>query len=188
MNLLWKFSVGQIEEQVAFERAGSNGPTSVFWNKNYQAYNQNLLLNMCTHRIEAERAIVANINSIRQRWSRFWLICDNPSMDIRILDNILLAHGANPICIRPPNSTYKQVICSWSYRLSAAALLDIPKHQIRSQSVQMAARFMTECRSPAVAHTPVYDCVLILCNYLYLAHEIMVKRQEAGQQLAQSAQ
>ena len=178
MNLLWKFSVGQLEEQIAFERELRTGPTAVFWRNNHQAYDQNMLLNVCTRRAEAERAIVANINRIRQRWSRFWLICDNPSMDIRILDNILLSHGADPICIRPPNNTYMQVICSWSYRLAASALLRIPKNKIRSESVRMAADCMDQCRTPPVAHTPVYDCVLILCNYLYLAHEIMSKRSE----------
>jgi hypothetical protein len=177
MELMWQFSVGQSEEQLAFEKLGANCPTTRFWRSNQRAYAENRHLNLRTTRAAAEKQIVDNVNRVRQTWSKFWMICDNPAMDIRILDNILLSHGADPISIRPPNHTYMQVICSWSYQLSASALLFIPRHTIRTESSRAASEFMSRCHpAPCLPHTPVYDCVLILCTYIFLAHTITLRR------------
>lgn len=184
-NLLWCFSVGQKEEQVKFEmsKCDSWSSTKHFWKKHTLAYEHNRQTNMLSTKNKAEEEIVRNINYIRNKWTNFKMICDNPSMDIRILDNILLTHGSDPISIRPPNKTYLQVICSWSYRLSATAILNLSKQQLRSESQELANKIFRQmkCGEPAVAHTPVYDCVMILASYMYI--NICINNNKKKQQL-----
>ena len=170
LDMLWCFSVGQKEEQLKFQSKQTKDQTSAFWHKHRHAYEYNRIVNLMSDRKRAEISIVSNIDFIRNKWTNFKMICDNPAMDIRLLDNILIAHGTSPISIRPPDNKYLQVICSWSYRLAVSSILNLSKSRIRDESYRMAADFFGSSilHDPALPHTPVYDCVLILCNYIYV--------------------
>lgn len=180
-TVLHSATIGHGDDQNDFEQACNRRCETVrhaaaFWARHREAYEYNRAVNGTFPRQQAEREIVKQIEFIRTTWSDFYLICDNPAMDIRLLDNILLQHGANPISIRPPNNRFLQVICAWSYRLAVTNLLRISKSQFRDQVSRkveaLLARNPTVRREIRTPHTPLYDCIVIICGYLYLNERV----------------
>lgn len=94
-----------------------------------------------------------------------YFISDNPQLDIRLLDNILIKHGYNPVAFRGDN-IYFQCICTWSFK--QAARLIIPYlHQ--SNKIETGSLLLPWL---GPKHLPISDCARILYSHFELKKQI----------------
>jgi hypothetical protein len=114
------------------------------------------------------------ISYLLHAYPKAYLISDNPQLDMRILNNIMIAHGREPVYYRN-NMTYYQCICTWSFQLSVLSLLHIGQHQIVSF---LQSKFI--CKSREVdryfgpKHTPIADAARVLSRHFKILDVLSV--------------
>lgn len=125
-----------------------------FWTQHSEARQYNKQLNLQCSRRQAEETIAREMDNLRKRHPDFVLVCDNPAFDVRLLDNILVAHHLPVISVRP-GGVFRQPVCIWSYRLGAKAR--VQKYH-RAEQILLGVQVGPK-------HTPIFDCAHTLCNF-----------------------
>jgi len=148
-----------------------------FWQLHDDAYQHNLQRGIGVSELVAEHRVCSYINELRRKTPHFFLVSDNPSFDVRILDGILTKHGHPSLSDRGPG-LYAQVLDTWSYRLALARVFSTksPKlfqhpfvHRLfdtqnnphsTERAIEHAA--MSKRKQTSVRHTPLHDCCQIM--------------------------
>lgn len=162
--------VGHCEDDRSGASVDPDPVTSAFWKGYPEAHGYNRLLNGQCSRADAEQKIVDTVDRLRSDFPDFRLVGDNPTFDVKLLDQILTAHGRDPICFRQPLRTYRQPICTWSYRTARVhENLPVPKRVAVGAGLP---RFLSAAGVPECGpkHTPLFDCAhTLLAFFMMLA-------------------
>jgi len=156
-----------------------NPTKKAFWEKHAEALDYNLKRGMGKPEEVAEASVCAYVQDLRARNPHFFLVSDNPGLDILILDTILAKYNHEPLSQRAPD-VYAQVLCTWSYKQSlarifhvkTASLFTAPFVKMLLQQYPMAAtRFRMPRNSKAakeeirLPHTVLRDCSVTLATF-----------------------
>src|SRR6185369_12374688 len=98
-------------------------PIKRFWENNSSALAYNMSRGIGVSEVAAETQICRYVNELRRSDPHFFLVSDNPSFDVRILDGILINHGHLALSQRTPDM-YAQTLCTWSFQMAFAELFD----------------------------------------------------------------
>ena len=77
----------------------------------------------------AEQQLSELVTSLLTLYPDVYFLSDNPGLDLRILNNIMVKYGKRPVSYRNL-STYYQCICTWSFQLAVLSILGIRTNQI----------------------------------------------------------
>ena len=143
--------------------------TREFWKVHPDAYNINMEAGKNQSVYTAEIAICAFITDLKVRMPVFYLVSDSPTNDISLLDNILARHNHPSMSCRHLTMFY-QPICTWSYRLAIANLVNVkPRklittfaHLIRSREIE---KHTSNGKSFGPPHTVLSDCYHIMIHH-----------------------
>ena len=151
--------------------------THRFWERHNIAFQINTQNGAGKSVDEEELKICGFIETLKKKNPSFYLICDSPTSDVLLLDNILQRYGYPTISQRSTN-IFHQPICTWSYRLAISQLLDIqPRNIVRVwknlihqrpieiEIVNNSVRFGNVVYTLGPTHTPLTDCFRILLNH-----------------------
>ncbi len=176
-------------EEMFVDRSGysiQNQNVRDFWLLHEDAFQHNLHRGIGVSEYAAETHVCNYINELRRKTPHFFLISDNPSFDVRILDSILIKHGHAALSDRGPD-LYAQVLDTWSYRLALARVFNTKSPKLfqhpfvanllaDSQISRAVERAVTVKRKqPSLRHTPQHDCCQILTCFfkcLDIAHAL----------------
>jgi hypothetical protein len=138
--------------------------TRQFWNKNHSAFMYNF--DHGTNKLvkTEEAAICSFIVQLKRDYPNFHLISDAPEYDIALMNGILVRHGY-PIMSHRTRKIYFQTICTWSSK-KTLDMLGIP---IESTDI---VGLETLIAGGLLPHTPVFDCMRILNEYLCVQNTI----------------
>lgn len=139
-----------------------------FWRKHRQAKAYCNALGAGKTVENGERHIVEYFVGLESRYKPYWLLSDNPSYDVALLDDILLRNGHPAVCNR--HGSYYQALDTWSYRL---LYLSLNKCRSRDIPMQFAALDKTNVvyddttlktwlldHPEGGRHSPLYDAVV----------------------------
>ena len=129
--------------------------TREFWNKNSKACDYNLDFGKGKDSATEEVAICNFIMEVKRDYPNFYLISDAPEYDIGLINNILVRHGYQIMSHRS-SKIYFQTICTWSSKKT----LDMMGILIQSEDLVGISD------SGLLPHTPIFDCMRILNDYL----------------------
>jgi hypothetical protein len=132
--------------------------TRKFWKKNSSAFLYNFRQGKNKNVATEETAICRFILALKQEYPHFHLISDAPEYDIALINGILGRQNSSCMSHRSKN-VYFQTICTWSSK-KTLDMLGIP---IQSND-QVGLENLTAMG--LLAHTPIYDCMRILNEYL----------------------
>jgi hypothetical protein len=147
--------------------------TQKFWDSHPNAFQFNTRLAAAHTNVETEELRICDfVDNLKIRLPGFFLVSDSPAYDVRLLDQILLKHGRSGICMRS-TTIYHPCLCTWSYQLAVAHSLGCKVKKVLQQDIARRARDRRTVRpietfvrtSLDPAHTSLYDCAKILCNY-----------------------
>jgi hypothetical protein len=168
MDIVYHMEVGCVEPQVDVvpvdissdgTDTGMVDTLTTFWNLHAAAREYNKHLNKLKSLEEAEACIVAAITTVREMYPNFYLVCDNPSFDIKLLDGILQKYKCDPVCLRPPHRRFFQSVCVWSYRLAMVrAGIHVPTNTEISTYAVSFLKFQRKYIPFGPKHTPLFDC------------------------------
>ena len=138
-----------------------------FWNKHSEAMNHNIENAKGKIPIEQEIAICSFINMLKHKNPNFYLISDNISFDIRMIDNILKKHDHAPMCERH-NGIYRQPIDVWCYMLSISHMTGKPIYLLRNNMRMMYPNIYTNIIGSVNKrpHTSIFDACEVMALYL----------------------
>jgi hypothetical protein len=169
-NIIQKFQVGCNRlSHVCVDK-----DIAAFWKRNVQAFDSNKLIGGKNTVEEAELSIVHFIKEIKEKYD-FFLISDNPTFDVKILDDILIRNDEQAICFR--KNDYFQAICTWSYRLATMQLMGFKSSELNRihASLKHPSRQLDNFlhndddeKSECSRHTPIHDACLITLQYFKL--------------------
>ena len=142
--------------------------TRDFWKKHYHAFLYNFQRGKNKPVAQEERAICEFITHLKREYPKFHLISDAPEYDIALINGILGRHGCQVMSHRS-RKVYFQTICSWSSKITLD-LLGIP---ICTTDIVGLAALKTKGLLP---HTPIFDCLRILNEYLCVQDSILAYR------------
>ena len=148
----------------ACHRADPAAETSVgaFWASHAEAwrYNRAAGLNRGPH--SEEIRICEFIQNTKARYPNFHLVSDCPEYDIGIMNTILTRHWYAVMSHRN-DRTYFQTVCTWSSR-----------RVLQQLGIPIQANLSIECPRayPALKHTPVFDCIRTINEYLSILHTL----------------
>jgi hypothetical protein len=146
--------------------------TKLFWDKYPSAYKYNIELCKNKKVYEEEKNISHFVSTWLKKHPNIYIISDNPTFDISMLQNIYQNNAIREdqkdplpsIMIR--NGNYYQPICTWSVKRTLQLMFNvnfkyIPRALYREVS-QMA-------NDPLhILHTPLYDCSKIVSEYFLM--------------------
>lgn len=136
-----------------------HGATKKFWKRNKLAFAYNINIGAMRDPCVEEKRLCRFIEDVKKDFPRFFLISDNPSYDIGMMNALLLRHGFETMSNRAPG-IYLQPICVWTFKRTLACL-----GMRTSMTDKVEIKKKTDI---IVAHTPIYDCLCILNEYLCL--------------------
>mmetsp|Transcript_20776 Transcript_20776/g.29273 ORF Transcript_20776/g.29273 Transcript_20776/m.29273 type:complete len:238 (+) Transcript_20776:300-1013(+) len=178
-TLLGQIQVGNPESRETLAGVGKcipPNPTSDFWKAYPVAYQFNCdLIRESVRRFSTSKHVEEHIckfvESLRELYPRFWLISDNPSFDIRIIDNILHRHGNASINFRSA-SVFLQPICSWSFKRAlqmawhrGVGKPDVSQHLSKLRPIDSEEETERLQRGLAGRHTPLYDALVTVYEF-----------------------
>ena len=179
MHVVSFMQVGNPESDIDIDDIENNNDIP-FWHDKKEALLFNILLIKTSKKNysslnEVEKKIVWLVRWIKENYKSFWTISDNPSFDIRLLDNILSKHNEPSISIRSDGSFF-QPICTWSFKRSLSlvgkkpaknSLKNICKivNGIKSVNLQLSIGMY-------LRHTPLFDSVFQLVDFHMLHQKI----------------
>jgi hypothetical protein len=142
--------------------------TRDFWKRHPQAFDYNLGSGKGKKCAAEEVAICSFIETLKRDYPNFHLLSDAPEYDIGLINEILLRNG-HQIMSHRSKKIYFQTICTWSSKKT----LDMMGILINSRDmVGMEALAGTGL----LPHTPIFDCMQILNEYLCVLHTISIYR------------
>jgi hypothetical protein len=167
------FPEGQIIEQftIGVDRSEfkiQDDSIREFWLKHSDAFAVNTKIAGTRSEEVAEKELVKYVLNLKRKYHNFFLISDNPSFDVRLLDNILAIYGEKSMSLRL-GGDYFQCIDTWSYRLSTQQLLNFRSHELSrvhgtlQRPVRPVTRFVEE--SGGLRHTPTFDAMVLTSQY-----------------------
>lgn len=123
--------------------------TVKFWAANKDALDH-IELQTDGTREAAEKNICEFFNSLE---GAYWIVSDNPSFDVAIVDDIMLKHGHRRTCFRQTGE-YHQPLCSWSYTLGLRQLIKVPSYKTKTKIPTISVG------CALIPHTALYDCTV----------------------------
>lgn len=146
--------------------------TRGFWQKNRAAFLYNFNQGKNKHVFNEEVEICNFICSLKRSYPRFHLISDAPEYDIGLMNGILGRHGYQSMSHRS-RKLYFQTICTWSSKktLDMLGIAIAPSDIVGMQTMSL---------NGLLPHTPIYDCMRILNDYLCTIATIKVARRSIG--------
>ena len=137
--------------------------TLIFWNQHEEAYKSNDKHRNAMSQSDVEKEICKFISDIRSKYLGFYVVSDNPTFDICILNQILQRYKYDKIMFREDG--YFQPIDTWSYRLGICNLL-----QISARRIQKVSRNLYQIQREienigGLHHTPKADCARMLSEH-----------------------
>ena len=141
-----------------------------FWNAHEKAKNHNIIKSRGLDSNDQELEICAFVECLKTRHPDFYLVSDNISFDIGMLDNILWKHGHKQISKRN-DKMYLQPIDIWCVMLgiSNATSLSIP--HIRSQMKKSYSEIYNVITNGVIdcPHTSIFDACEVLALFLSIS-------------------
>jgi len=139
-----------------------------FWEKNPNALKSNLPTHNHTKK-QSELRLCNFFTTLRSECPHFFLVCDNISFDILLLNNILKKHKFPSINIRG-NGIYHQPLCVWTLKWQLQNIFGSQKFKDlqSTRSTPLVSQMLTDSANSGVKHTPVSDCYAILASYFLL--------------------
>jgi hypothetical protein len=138
--------------------------TREFWKKHHTAFLYNVERGK-NRQVEQEEADICRfITTLKREYPSFHLLSDAPEYDIGLMNGILLRHGC-PTMSHRSRKVYFQSICTWSSRKT----LDMLGVSICSKDI---VGLHTLATVGLLAHTPIFDCMRILNEYLCILDTI----------------
>ena len=141
-----------------------------FWNTHERAKNHNITNSSGLDANDQELEICAFVECLKTRHPDFYLVSDNISFDIGMLDNILWKHGYTQVSKRN-DKMYRQPIDIWCvmFGISNTTSLSIPHIRLqmkRSYSEIYAAvtKGVIDC-----THTSLFDACEVLALFLSIS-------------------
>ena len=128
--------------------------TRSFWKKHHDAYVYNHTLGKGRDVRDEEKRICLFIQQIKRKYTRCYMLSDNPEFDISLLNDILTRNGYTIISHRS-SKVYLQTICTWTSRLILKML-----------GVRQLKMDIIKYDGHDIHHTPIHDCKRILNDYL----------------------
>jgi hypothetical protein len=160
--VLYEPATGTIlrEFQTACDRSCTSMTPSTrdFWMRNADAFQYNIQQGMGRTAKDEEASIGRFVTRLKADYPNFYLISDAPEYDIGLINNILRRQGC-PSMSHRSEKIYFQSICTWSSK-KTLDLLGIPIHHRDHVGLD------TLVAKGLLAHTPVFDCMRILNEYL----------------------
>jgi hypothetical protein len=142
--------------------------TSTFWKQHPKAHKHNTTNTLDP--ILAEKHIVSFIEQLNRKYFNFYLVSDNPSNDVRLLDNILIDHDMKGIAFRP--NGYRQSICTWSFRIGIQRSMKLSTQTvstiIRDHVHRHKKTPLYTMMSAGERHTPLVDACHILQQHFIM--------------------
>ncbi len=156
---------GPTEEQKEFD-----ADLLAFWKRHPDAQQYNAKLCARHTKPEAEKIITEFVKGVKSSWPNFYLLTDNPSLDVRLLDNILLQNGSTPVSYRTKaTGKYRQPVCLWSFGRSLPAY--IQKNCLKpfvEAGTERAISQLQLAGSVGPRHTPLFDAISALVTFRLL--------------------
>lgn len=90
-----------------------------FWEQHTVALDYNIRRGIGIQEEDVEQSICEYVNELRSNIPHFFLVSDNPVLDVAVVDAILLKYGHPPLSNRNAHM-YAQVLCTWSYKQALA--------------------------------------------------------------------
>jgi hypothetical protein len=195
--LVMEYASGKIVNMVDFACDRStmtmSNVTRDFWNIHTDAFSQNIEAGRGRCVDEEELRICRFVTELKATRPDFYLVSDSPANDIVLLDNILLRHGYPLMSQRSP-SIFRQVICTWSYRLAMSNMLCTTpqsivtryghliqkRDDIDSSVKERLVQYQNVPVQLGPPHTVMLDCFNIMLNHfklLDIAHNINRRRR-----------
>ena len=136
----------------------SSSTSRVFWSRNKAAFDYNVRMGKGRSIEAAETDICAFVVDLKRAFPHFYLLSDNPEYDVALLNSILTRHDLSVMSHRS-ETIYHQAICTWSSRRTLGLL------GLKHQTTDMVGLCRYHERG-MLAHTPLFDCMKILNDYL----------------------
>jgi hypothetical protein len=177
--LISKWPCGSILD--TFETGCMRGNNTVsadkieFWNKHQKAYTYNCKLCKNKKVYEEEERISRFVSLWLKRYPNIYIISDNPSFDVSILQNIYQtnalrqqkSHDKPLPSITVRSGKYFQPICTWSTKRTIQLMSGINfKHITRALYRDVSQ--MANDKTSNILHTPLYDCSKIVSEYFLI--------------------
>ncbi len=163
-------------EEMFVDRNGyqiQNESIADFWKRKPKAFEYNMQRGLGVSEAVAEARVCSYIHELRRKTPHFFLVSDNPSFDVRILDGILIKHGNPPLSDRG-FAMYAQVLDTWSYRMSLARIFNTKSpmlfqhpHVCKLLGIAHSTQNKPPIEEPnaTLRHTPLHDCCEILATF-----------------------
>lgn len=129
--------------------------TMAFWKKHPSQLKILKTLGDGHQAADQEVKICDFVAGVLEKHPSVFVLSDNPQLDIRLLDNMLVQNGKT--CISDRKDKYFQCLCTWSYRQGVQAVLKKKPPPIRTDR-DVDAYF-------GPRHTPQADCAQILSEH-----------------------
>lgn len=150
-----------------------------FWHKHPTALDYLLKRGSGMDPLVAENQIVEYILYIKSTFPGFYLISDNPSFDVGMLNNILLRHGHSVVADRV-NGLYHQTICTWSTRLAYTMMSGVGTKHLDDHYAKKLGNVHRNVHSLIhIRHTPVSDCAYIIYNHFKVLDLMGLRKKNA---------
>ena len=140
-----------------------------FWGKHTDAYKYNN--NLCKSKkvYEEEERISVFLSKWLKQYPNVYIVSDNPSFDIAMLQNIYQGHAIRQkisplpsIMIR--NQVYYQPICTWSMKRSIRLITGMNVKYMKKDTNRDI--YKMSHNPSGIPHTPLFDTAKILDEYL----------------------
>lgn len=175
-TLLETFEIARVPPRMTPEQPLS-GP---FWRKHAKA--KKYIKSLQVEEKEAVEEITQFYLGLCQRYPGFTLISDNVLLDVGTLDKILQENGVKASSLRPDGS-YKQPICTWSYRIGMRrgersvlpacppGKVGPPKPPVGKWVYSADDVTLWQRTNSNIKHTPLADAVSTAHAYLGIVHQ-----------------
>lgn len=172
--------------EVDFETLVLDPHAHTFWTTHSVAFTKNKTLAGSRSRQQAESEIVNFVQRIKKQFPRFYALSDNPSLDIDLLDQVLVSHAQPRLCIRNDQCMYFQCLCTWSYRLAWRRTLSkctrnpltcvCFKCRRNHKRLKINVEHMNFGQTN-LKHTPFYDVVQTIEEFLHMREQVHLENK-----------
>jgi hypothetical protein len=134
-----------------------NERAKVFWKKNNRAHSFIEKQGMGQSVSDEEKKICENIRRIFDTYPDIYFVSDNPSVDVKIIDQILKRNGYPFTSFR--GKKYFQCICTWSFKLGIKSIIGNSLDRLSPIEKRPTSAYF------GYHHTPKSDCARILNSH-----------------------
>lgn len=151
--------------------------TKDFWSQHGEALG---IIKSCPSRPAplAEQHLSELVTSLLTLHPDVYFVSDNPGLDLRILNNIMVQYGKRPVSYRN-FLTYYQCICTWSFQFAVLSVLGIRTNQIdaylRTYSQKWLQREIAQCLGPK--NIPLSDTAGVLNRHFKVLDILSINKR-----------